>query len=406
MAKSKTHLVIVGGGFGGIKLAREMSSHKHFRITLVSDNEYFRYAPALYRTATGHRGKESAVPIKMLLEAIPDATFVQAKAEHIDREEQIITLHNGRHLSYDYAVFALGVVTSYFGIKGLEEYSYGIKSSDEIDHLRSHIHQNLLSHHELDKNYVVVGGGPTGVELSAALRYYLTRMAGRHRIKNPRVNIDLIEAADRILPSLDPKASKKVTKRLQRLGVRVMTKSKVQGENSTSLMANGKPIATQTVIWTAGVTNNPFFADNVRDFTLNEHKKVVVDDYLRVDEHLFVIGDNAATPFSGLALTAIHDAKYVAKYLDKTSRGKQAAKYKPFKPISAVPVGPMWAIAQWGKLVIGGFVGSIVRIFADLVGYIDIMGITKALRLWLRRYEYEETCPVCNAVTLKDIVND
>ncbi len=405
MTKQQIHLVIVGGGFGGIKLARCLSRNRGIKITLISEEPDFRYSPALYRTATGHRGKESSVPLKSLIGNIPGLTLIEAKAVSINRTDRIIKTADGQRFTYDYAVLALGVVSTFFGIDGLEKFAYGIKSVNEVDRLRAHLHQELMALHALEKHYVVIGGGPTGVELAGALRYYLSRMAKRHHIKDSGLHIELIEAADRLLPSASPKASKLVTKRLKKLGVKVQTKCRVEGETADTLVANGRSIPTHTVIWTAGVTNNPFFTNNSDEFTLDAHKKVVVDDHLRVDERTFVIGDNAATPYSGLALTAIHNAKYVARYLQRISNGINTSPYRPAHPVSAIPVGPRWAVVQWRSLNIADGIGSIVRLFADLIGYTDIMGPARALKLWLKRYKYEDTCPVCKALTLEDIMN-
>ncbi len=406
MAKRKFHVVIVGGGFGGIKLARELAGQPGITMTLISDQLDFRYSPALYRTATGHRNKESSVPLKMLVADIPNIHLIHARVIKLDRQKQIITTGGGTEYDYDFVVLALGVVTSFFGIDGLEKFAYGIKSVEEVDHLRAHLHEELVGRHALEKNYVVVGGGPTGVELAGALRYYLTRMAKRHKLKRSKVHIELIEAADRVLPAATMKASRLARRRLQKLGVKVQTNCRVLKETESSLLAGKKSIPTHTVIWTAGVTNNPFYAANAAQFRFDDHKKVIVDGYLRVDEHSFVIGDNAATPYSGLALTAIHNATYVANYLKQTARDRIIPAYHPFQPVSAVPVGPRWAVVQWRNYTFGGFIGSTVRLFADLIGYMDVMGLKRALKLWLRRYEYEETCPVCKAVTLKDLVNE
>ncbi len=406
MAKRKMHLVIVGGGFGGIKLARELSGIDGIQMTLISDQLNFRYSPALYRTATGHRNKESSVPLKTLVSDIPNLHLIHARAFKIDRAKQVIVTGGGTKYEYDFAVLALGVVTSYFGIDGLEEYSFGIKSAEEVDRLRAHLHQQLVDSQSPEKNYLVVGGGPTGVELASALRYYLTRMARRHNINKSKVNIELIEAADRVLPMSSKKASRITKRRLQRLGVKVQTNCRVMKETEGSLVAGTRSIPTHTVIWTAGVTNNPFYKANDKQFRFDDRGKVIVDGYLRVDEHTFVIGDNAATPYSGLALTAIHNANYVAKYLKSIAHDKTITAYHPFRPISAVPVGARWSVVQWGNLTFGGFFASLVRLFADLIGYMDIMGLRRALKLWSRRYEYEDTCPHCKALTLADVVND
>ncbi len=397
MPKEKMHVVIVGGGFAGLKLIRALRFQPHIHVTLISDGDQFRYSPAMYRTATGYRHKESYLSLTWLLQGIKNTTFAEGKATKIDRQKRIITLEGGRDIAYDYAVIAVGMVTSYFGIPGLEEYSYGIKSVEELNKFHAHLHKELTDEHQLDKNYVIVGAGPTGVELAASLRAYLTRIANKHQVAHSKINIELIEAADRVLPIFPAKVSLVVARRLRRLGVKVMTNKKVQGETHDSLMVDDRPLPSHTVVWTAGVTNNPFFAANADQFTLDDHKKVVVDDYLRVDPHTFVIGDNAATPYSGLAQTAIHNAVFVAGYLKQAQAGRGAVPYRPHRPVKAVPVGPWWAVVQRGNLVLSGVAGSLIRLFADLIGYADIMGWRRALGLWSRRNVHEESCQICRA---------
>lgn len=397
MKKQKLHVVIVGGGFAGLKLVRKLRFDNDIHITLVSDSEEFRYSPALYRTATGYKSKESCIPIASMLAGLDTVTFVKGEMLKVDPVHRTLSLRGGDTLHYDYAVLALGVVTSYFGIPGLEELSYGIKSVSELERLRTHLHQEMIEDRKLDKNYVVVGAGPTGVELAAALRSYLTKVAKRHGIRKNKVNIELIEAAPRVLPSMPLAASKLVAKRLRKLGVKLMLNQKVERETPNTLRVSGRSIPTHTVIWTAGVTNNPFFARNSKEFALNERKKVIVNDHLEAHERVFVIGDNAATQYSGLALTAVHNAGYVAKVLRRRVYHKNVHPYRPFKPISVIPVGPNWAIVQWGNIVFGGRLGALVRIGADLIGYSDVMGWWRSIGILRHHNETEEACHVCRA---------
>jgi NADH:ubiquinone reductase (H+-translocating) len=388
-------VIVVGSGFAGIKLIRELAGKKNIQITLITDSLTFRYCPALYRTATGKRKRESIIPVNELLSGIPNVKLSVGKVTHIDREKRIITRGDGTKYHYDVAVIAIGVVTSYFGIPGLEDYAYGIKSASAIDKLKKHLHKQLMDEGLPDKNYVVVGGGPTGVELSAALSSYLRKIARKHKTRRTKINLEVIEAAPRLLPSMSPRASKKVAKRLRKLKVRVMTNKKVESSSSDSLIVNDRIIPSKTVIWTAGVTNNPFFVRNKDQFALNDRGKVIVNDHLQVDNHTFVIGDNAATPYSGLALTAVHNAKYVAKDIIAISKNKESRAYKPLSPISIVPAGPRWAVLQWKKITITGWFAAMLRSLADLVGYMDVMGIKSALKVWFFSHQLEEICKVC-----------
>lgn len=393
------HLVVVGGGFAGIKLLRKLRYHPDIQITLLTDDRNFRYGPALYRTATGHRRSESWLSIHELTSKMHNVTVRYEAATKIDRKQRVIQTKSGARFRYDYCVIAIGVVTSYFGIKGMEDHSYTIKSERGIEKLREHLHQVLVDDQALDTNYVIVGAGPTGVELSAALRAYLKKIAKFHHIRRSKVNLELVEAAPRILPSFNKAASKKTTRHLRRLGVKIMTNKKVLAETDNSLIMGDRKLPTHTVIWTAGVSNNPFFLNNADQFTLNDRKRVVVDDHLQVDPYTFVIGDNAATPYSGLALTAVHNAGYVGKAIIRLHKKKHLRKYHPFAPISVIPVGPNWALLQWKQFVLAGPVASLMRIAADLIGYSDVMGPRRAFSMWLHRNKQEEDCTLCKPHT-------
>lgn len=396
----RRHLVIVGGGFAGLTLARSLKhvSPKSLRVTIVSDAASFRYCPALYRIATGHREREGIIPIHQIIDDLPNAEFIHDAALRIDRSERTITLRGGKHLHYDYAVLALGATTSYFNIPGLQENSYDIKTPHGLQQLRHHLHQTLIDDQAPDKNYLVVGAGPTGIELSAALLSYMQRVVRRHRLRKRKINISLIEAANRPAPALSEAASHVISRRLRSLGIHLRLNSAVEAETADSLQVGGTSIPSHTVIWVAGVTANPFFRKNETQFTLNPRGKVVVDDFLRVDAHTFVIGDNAATTYSGLAQTAVHNARYVAKHIKAQLRSSRYTRpYKPQTPITIIPGGHNWAIACYKKLYISGRLAAVLRIVADLVGYSDVMGIRKAFRIWLRSSEQDERCFLCQA---------
>lgn len=394
----RKHLVIVGGGFAGLTLARSLKrvSSKSLRVTIVSDSASFRYCPALYRIATGHQEREGIIPIHQIIDDLPNAEFIHDTALRIDRSARTITLAGGKELHYDYAVLALGATTSYFDIPGLRENSYDIKTPHGLHRLRHHLHQTLIDDQEPDKNYLVVGAGPTGIELSAALLSYMQRVVKRHRLRRRKINISLIEAANRPAPALSETASRIISRRLRSLGIHLRLNSVVEAETAESLNVGGTSIPSHTVIWVAGVTTNPFFRKNESQFTLNARGKVVVDEFLRVDTHTFVIGDNAATTYSGLAQTAVHNARYVAKHIKAHQGGSRYTQpYKPQTPLTIIPGGRNWAIACYKRLCISGRLAAALRSIADLVGYSDVMGVRKALRIWVRSNEQDERCFLC-----------
>jgi NADH:quinone reductase (non-electrogenic) len=391
--KNKHRIVIVGGGFGGVKAALELAKDDKVAVTLVSDRADFRYYPTLYHTATGGLRAQSSIPLDKILPG--SVTLVRGTADKLDRIKKTIHLRGGKHLDYDTLVLALGTVTNYFGIKGLDKYSYGIKSLEEAARFKTHLHEQLDDDHQPDLNYIIVGAGPTGIELAGALSEYLHKLMHNHGIKHKAVHIDLIEAAPRLLPRSPKATSRAVRRHLRQLGVRLMLGQAVQGETADSLMVNGKPLPSHTVVWTAGMTNNPFFKAN--DFVLNERGKVVVDEHLRAEPNVYVIGDNADTKFSGMAQTALRDGQFVAKNLLRELDNRKLEAYKPKQPVSIIPAGPDWATVGWGKLHFYGRMGWWLREAADWIGYHDLEPWWKASEQWLTELGNEEECPECAA---------
>lgn len=395
MIKHMRHIVIVGGGFAGVHLARKLRKEKNIFVTLINDSDEFRYCPALYRSATGRKMGVSRLPLEWMLLDIPNVSLVIDRVVTIAKDTRTLGLESGEVVKYDEVVFAVGVVSTFFNIEGLHEYAYGMKTPEEVIRLRTHMHEMLLSDEPASRNFVIVGGGPTGVELAAGIGDYLRKIAKRHRRSRKKINIWLVEGAPQLLPVMSNRASKLAARRLKRLGVNIKLNTKVTAGTLNELRTNEGPIPTHAIIWTAGAVNNPFFADKADIFPVGERNKIAVNKHLQVDSRTYVIGDNAATKYGGLALTAVHNASFVAKDLKRKMRGKKRKAYRPFKPIQIVPVGDKSAILQWGWLTIGGIVPAVLRRIADFVGYSDLMGSLRALTIWRASDTTEESCTVC-----------
>lgn len=388
----KQQVLIVGGGFGGIKAALELADDDRFKVTLVTDRETFRYYPTLYHTAVGGLRRQSSIPLSELFKD-KKITIVHGSVVSMDRKARTATLQDKRTYTYDSAIIGLGVVTNYFGIPGMQEQSYSIKSIEEIIRFQKHVHQYLVNEKQPDEHYVIVGAGPTGIELAGALPQYMRQVLDKHGIKHRAVHVDLIEAAPRLLPRFPKDVSRLITRRLRRLGVKIYTGSAVQGLAADNLTVNGKPIRSHTVIWTAGVTNHPFFKEN--NFQLSNRGKVMTDMYLQADDNVYVIGDNANTPYSGMAQTALYDGAYVAKVLKHKASGKDPKDYAVKKPITVIPVGERWAAVMWGQVRLYGWIGWALRSAADFIGFKDYQPWWKATEQWLTEFGEEEYCPVC-----------
>jgi NADH:ubiquinone reductase (H+-translocating) len=392
MENKKTKVVVLGGGFAGIKAALELSEDPNISVRLISDQDNFRYYPTLYRTATGGNAAASSIPLTEIFRG-KNIKIINDSIKTVDRQAKKLT--GSESYSYDILVVALGVVTNYFGIKGLEKYSYGIKSQDQAQELRDHIHKILLNEGKPDANYIVIGGGPTGVELAGALPSYIRHVMRKHQLPEKRLHIDLVEAAPRLMPRMPKSYSQAIQQRLRKLGIKLYLNQAVQAETADGLMVSGHNIASHTVVWTAGVTNHPFFKTN--RFNLTEHGKVAVSKTLQTEDDIYVIGDNADTPYSGMAQTALYDAKYLAGNLKRRTAGKKMRAYKPKKPVYVTPVGPGWAAVVWSGVHIYGWFGWLLRSAADFVGYHDYEPWWTASKHWLAEYQDIDTCPVCAA---------
>jgi NADH dehydrogenase len=393
MKQKNVRLVIVGGGFAGLKLALKLGNDERFKITLINDRDHFLFYPALYSTATGRSRQQSVIPISQVLQGT-NVTFVQDTVTGIDANRKI-AIGRTKQYHYDKVVFALGVVTSYFGIAGLDEYSYSIKSSHEIERFRRHLHDQLTSTQQLDKNYIVVGAGPTGVELAALLSQYIETVARQHGVSHGRAHVSLVEAAPRVLPRLSERSSELVHRRLRSVNVRIMTNKRVESEDDDSIIISGRDIPSRSVIWTSGVANHPFYREHDNVFTLAKNGRVTVDNNLRAAPDIYVIGDNADTPYVGLAQTAMYDALFVAKSLRAEIAGNRLPRYRPRRQPIVIPVGENWALLEYGPIRVTGIAGMVIHKAAAFIGYKDYFSLPKALSLWISETAHDEVCPVC-----------
>lgn len=391
MKNQKTRVLIVGGGFGGIKAALELERSKDIELTILSDNDHLRYYPGLYHTATGGWSAGSNIPLKEILGDM--GNFVHDTAVKLDRKKKEIVTKGGKTLPFDILIMALGNITNYFGIEGLAEHSYGIKSLEQAMEFRQHLHDYISKNGRMDDNYFVIGGGPTGIELAGALQHYLHKLKQAHDAEGD-IKVSVIEAMPGLLPRSPKDVGEKVLKRLEKLGIKVYLNTAVKKQDAKSLTFGDETLPSTTVVWTAGVTNNPFFKEN--DFKLNERGKVEVNEYLEAEPGIYVIGDNTNTQYSGTAQTALHDAIFVARNIIAGIKGQEPKKYHAKAPITVIPAGEYWAIVEWGKLRFTGLIGWLLRIGADLIGFHDVESWPKAAVQLVRALSVDElTCPDC-----------
>ena len=393
----KQRIVVVGGGFGGIKTALELSAHPDkFDITLVTERPDFWYFPTLYNTATGGARSQSSIPLKELFHG-KHVRVVEGKAVTLDRVAKTLSLSDKTVVPYDRLVLALGVVTNYFGIPGLQEFTYGVKTIEEAEELKKWLHQQIVDEGKPDLNYVIVGGGPTGIELAGSLGHYLKFIMKNHGISGRDIHIDLVEGNKHLLPQMPKVVGRAVERRLRRLGVKLYLGKRVEGATADALTASGKPIRSHTVVWTAGQANNPFYG--VNNFTLSPRKKVAVDEFLRAEKDIFVVGDNAETKYSGMAQTAVYDAEFVADNLRRDAENEPKLAYRPKKPVYVIPAGAHWAAVEWGNVHLYGKLGWFLREAGDFVAFTDIESPVEAAAQWAHVFQHQHLCSTCSSAS-------
>jgi len=323
------HVVIVGGGFAGLYTAKALK-RRPVCITLIDRRNYHLFQPLLYQVATAALSPaDIAVPIRSVLRRQANTTVLLAEATSVDLARHAIVLEDGSHLPYDYLVLATGARHSYFGRDAWEVLAPGLKGLEDALEIRRRV---LLAFEAAEREtdpvirhalltFVVIGGGPTGVELAGALaeiaRYAMAR--DFRSIDATQTRIILLEAASRILSTFPEALARRAEEDLKGLGVEVKTHTPVTAIEPGAVMTSGESIATYTALWAAGVTASPLV--RTLGIPLDRAGRVLVEPDLTIKDHpeVFVIGDLAiltdpstGQPLPGVATVAIQQGRATA----------------------------------------------------------------------------------------------
>lgn len=383
MEKQNIRVVVVGGGFGGIKTALELANKPGVSVQLISDNTHFEYHGALYRSAVGHSPMEVVIPLRDIFKNAKNVELVLDKVSVIDAKKHRIASETGNIYSYDKVVFALGNVINYFGIPGVEEHSQTMHSINATIKLRTKLVELLSKKQTRPIRIAIIGAGPSGVELAGELPQFAKFIAKKFRIPPPKLNIILLDAADRVLPSFKPASSKIAEKRLKKLGIEVHLNVEVETCGSDSVCLRTGNLKADLIIWTAGGQSSPFYRQNSEVFTLNK-SRVVVSEYLQPQHwrNVYIIGDNADTKYSGMAQTALDQGAYVADSILRELHNKKVMTYKDKRPSYIVAIGGRWALAQIGTKTFYGSAGWALRRQADLAIFRNFQPYKEAIKTW------------------------
>lgn len=395
-SNQKKQILIVGGGFGGVETALRLARKNipNTEITLLSKTPYLLYYPSMYNLAINSDEKKSILPLANIF-AKKDVLLMTDTITGVDTAKKIVTSASGLVYPYDMLVLALGAETTYFGLPGLDTLSYGFKSLEESQKLRAHI-DSLFNAEEIAKlsdedkknhfHTVIVGGGPSGIEMAGALIEHLRTRLVEASLDASLAQVTIVEGSPRLMPVVTEKVSARILARLQKIGVNVLLNKRLEKQELNNVCMNDMTLCADTVIWTAGSKINSLYA-SIPGVTFSPRKKVVVDaktlEVVGVPD-VYVIGDAAETAYSGLAQTAITDGIFLAKYFAAKLQGKILPVYVPIKKAYATPVDSHWAVVAYGPIAVFGWFARVFRDLVDIHYFFHVLPCKTFLK-WLFR---------------------
>ena len=382
--RSFPRVIIIGGGFGGVEAARRLKD-KEVEVLLIDRNNFHTFQPLMYQVATGTLAADAiSFPIRKMFKSQQNFRFRMAEVTEIDHAQRLVRTSVGDY-DYDYLIVASGATSNFFGNKQVEKYSLPMKSIHEALNIRSYVLQNLeeavlrKNYHDRERflNFVVVGGGPTGVELSGAIAEIQLHMLKKDypELSQNEMKVYLVEGTGKILSALSEKSSQDAERYLRDLGVNVLLDTQVTGyDGDTITFSNGESIPTKTVIWGAGVMGQ--FPAGIHPEIIQRGNRIQTDGQCRVTgmENVYAIGDVAAmitpdTPrgLPGVAPAAQQQGAYVAKHILKTMDNQQSADFKYFDKGSMATIGRNRAVVDMGRFHMKGFLAWLTWMFVHLV---------------------------------------
>lgn len=398
-------VVVIGGGFAGLNLVKRLRKLP-IQLVMVNKHNYHAFQPLLYQISTsGIESDSIAYPLRMFIKKQQNFYFRMADVKEIDPENKVIKSDIG-DLTYDYLIINTGTKTNYFGNKEIKKNAMPMKTIPQALNLRSLILQNFeRATVEADKevqkfllNFVIVGAGPTGVELAGAIAEFKKSVLPLDfpDLDPELMQINLLEGADRVLPPMSENASKKSTKFLKELSVQIHTNTIVTSfDGKLATTKDGKEFATRTLIWSAGVIANRIdgFPEESseprsRRYFVNEYSQVKgYDDVFALGDVALMISEDYPRGHPQVAQPAIQQANNLAKNFPKILKGDK--KLKPFvynDKGSMATIGRNKAVADINKLQFGGFFAWFIWMFVHLMSLVGFRNRLVILISWIYNY--------------------
>ena len=369
-------VIIIGGGFAGLALVEKLK-HKEVQVVMFDKNNFHQFQPLFYQVATSALEPDSIVfPFRKQISGYKNVLFRLAEVEEIQPSTNTIITNKGR-VHFDYLVLATGTTTNFFGMDNVESHSLGMKNIRDSLNIRHMMLQNLeqaaITCDDEERNaltnFVIVGGGPAGVEMAGALAEFCKYILPKDYPEYPSsiMNIYLIEAIDELLSTMSEKASTKTLKYLKDLDVKVLFNESVSDyDGSIVTTKSGKTILAKNLIWTAGVKGQ--FPKGIDEKHVVRGNRLKTDSFLMVEgyKNIFAIGDIAAviteeTPkgHPQVAQTAIQQGKYLGNILLKIIKDEGVNPFEYKDKGSLATVGKRKAVADLGKFKFAGYYGQL-----------------------------------------------
>ncbi len=382
------NVVVIGGGFGGLKFLQRARGSK-IQFTLIDKQNHHLFQPLLYQVATAVLSPANiAFPIRRMFKNYKNVKVILDEAIDINRDKKTVTISNGDNIKYDQLIVSTGSKHSYFGNEDWSKYSNGLKGINDALQIRERLlraFEKAENEKNTDKrakylNFVVVGGGPTGVEMAGSIaEIAFNNMKEEFRNFNSSdANVYLIEATEKILPMYSDRLSGKAKKYLEDFGVEVRTNEKVVKIENDLVKTDKEEIQTDNVVWAAGNEASPIIK-KLNTKTDNEGRAIVDPDCsLKDDGNVFVIGDAANykdkknNTLPGIAPVAIQQGKYLAKIIKSKTIKKDRKPFRYNDKGMMATVGRYKAIGKIGNIEVSGFLAwlfwSAIHILY-LIGY-------------------------------------
>jgi NADH dehydrogenase len=382
MTSARPHVVILGAGFGGLYAARALAG-ADVDVTLIDRRNHHTFQPLLYQVATaGLNPADIATPIRRILRRQKNVRVLLAEAERVDVDHRRVLFAGGGSCGYDHLVIATGATHSYFAHPEWERFAPGLKTIEDALEIRKRVFFAFEAAEREDDpetfnewlTFVIVGAGPTGVELAGTLAEIAKKTLAEdfRRIDPTRARILLLEGSPHLLGAYVPELRAKAREQLEHLGVEVRLGALVTGIDARGVTLGEERIACRTVLWAAGVAASPL----VRSLgaPLDRAGRVQVEPDMSIKGHpeICVIGDTAArsvdgVPIPGVARAAIDGGKHAAASIERALRGQPPLPFNYKDPGMLATIGRGAAIADFGKLKLSGFVAWLAWLFIHIL---------------------------------------